>query len=125
VSSFDFGEKRVQTLAPKVFTFCQPGLEQTSEATSVAHTHCGLTVRTLVRSACDRGERISEAVKIHLSESQIAGARLCESLSGLLRTSSERTAKMAKFVLNIGGILHCVGHFIAQQPAVALPHAIK
>jgi len=34
-------------------------------------------------------------------------------------------AEMAKFVLNVGGILHCMGHFVAQQPAVAPSHVTK
>ena len=70
MSSFHFGEERVQTLAPGVFIFGQPGLEQTSEATSVAHTHSGATVRALVRLARDRAKRISEAVEIHLREAK-------------------------------------------------------
>lgn len=75
VSSFHFEEQRIQTLAAGVFIFGQPGLEQTSEAKSVAHTHRGVTVQALVRLARARGERLSEAVETHLRETQIAGAR--------------------------------------------------
>jgi hypothetical protein len=69
-SLFDFAEDRVQTLAPGVFIFGQPGLKQTAEAKSAAHTQRAVTVRALVWLACDRGKRISEAVEIHLRESK-------------------------------------------------------
>jgi len=51
--------------------------------------------------------------------------RTVNQLSGLLRTSREHTAEVAEFILNVSAILHCLGHFIAQQPAVALPHVVK
>jgi len=70
MSSFDFGQERVQTPAPGDFILGQPGLEQTSEAKSVAHTHRGVTVRARVWLARDRGERISEVVEIHLREAK-------------------------------------------------------
>ena len=74
VLNFDFGEERVETLAPRVFIFAQPGLEQTPEAKS-AHTQRGVTVRALVRLERDRPKRISEAVEIHLGEVKFVGAR--------------------------------------------------
>ena len=122
---FHFEEQRVQTLAAGVFIFGQPSLEQTSEAKSVAHTHRCVTVQALVRLARARGERIGEAVETHLREAQIVGARWCESRCGMLRTGSERTAEVAEFVLSVSRILHCLSHFIAQEPTVALPHAVK
>jgi len=35
---FDFGKERLETLAPRVFIFGQPGLEQTQKTKSVVHT---------------------------------------------------------------------------------------
>jgi len=35
---FDFGKERLETLAPGVFIFGQPGLEQTQKTKSVVHT---------------------------------------------------------------------------------------
>ena len=46
-------------------------------------------------------------------------------LSGLLRSGRERTAEVAEFILNVSRMLYCLGHFIAQQPAIALPQVIK
>ena len=71
---FDFGQERVETLAPRVFIFGQPGLEQTPEAKS-AYTQRGVTVRALVRLERNRRKRISEAVEIHLGEVKFVGAR--------------------------------------------------
>ena len=68
MSLFDLGEECVETLTPRVFIFGQPGLEQTSEAKSAAHTQRVLTMRALVRLLRDRRMRISEAVEIHVRE---------------------------------------------------------
>ena len=68
MSLFDLGEECLETLAPRVFIFGQPGLEQTSEAKSAAHTQRVLTMRALVRLLRDRRMRISEAVEIHVRE---------------------------------------------------------
>lgn len=89
VLNFDFGEERVETLAPGIFIFGQPGLEQTPEAKPVAHTRRDVTVRTLVRLAGDRCERISEIVEIHLGEVKFVGARAGESLSQALLRKPE------------------------------------
>ena len=67
---FDFGKERLETLAPRVFIFGQPGLEQTPEAKSAAHTQRVLTMRALVRLVHDRCMRISEAVEIHVREAK-------------------------------------------------------
>src|SRR5918996_4890457 len=45
VLNFDFGEERVETLAPGVFIFDQPRLEQTPQAKSVPHMQHGVTMR--------------------------------------------------------------------------------
>jgi hypothetical protein len=71
----------------------------------------------------DRWELISEAIEYHWGR-QIVGAQ-SESFIYLLRTGREHTAEMAEFILYVSRILHCLGHFIAQQPAIALPHVIK
>ena len=70
VLNFDFGQERVKTLAPRVFIFGQPVLEQTPEAKSAAHTQRVLTMRALVRLVRDRRMRISEAVEIHVREAK-------------------------------------------------------
>jgi hypothetical protein len=70
VSLFDLGEECVETLAPTVFIFGQPSLEQTPEAKSAAHTKRVLTMRALVRLVRDRRMRISEAVEIHVREAK-------------------------------------------------------
>ena len=70
-SLFDFGEERVETLAPGVFVFGQSGLEQTPEAKFAGHAKRAATVRALVRLATDK--RISEAVEIHLREVKSSG----------------------------------------------------
>ena len=70
MSLFDLGEECVETLAPRVFIFGQPDLEQTPEAKSVAHTQRDVTVRALVRLVHDRRMRISEAVEIHVREAK-------------------------------------------------------
>ena len=70
VLNFDFGEERVKTLAPRVFIFGQPGLEQTPEAKSAAHTQRAFTMRALVRLTRDRRMRISEAAEIHVREAK-------------------------------------------------------
>jgi hypothetical protein len=82
-SLFDFGEERVETLAPGVFVFGQSGLEQTPEAKFAAHAKRAATVRALVRLATDK--RISEAVEIHLREVKSGGCveiDNCDSASG-------------------------------------------
>jgi hypothetical protein len=71
----------------------------------------------------DSWEHISEAIEYHWGR-QIVGAQ-SESFICLLRTGREHTAEMAEFILYVSRILHCLGHFIAQQPAIALPHVIK
>jgi len=71
----------------------------------------------------DRWEHLSEAIEYHWGR-QIVGAQ-SESFICLLRTGREHTAEMAEFILYVSRILHCLGHFIAQQPAIALPHVIK
>jgi hypothetical protein len=68
VLNFDFREERVETVAPGVFIFGQPGLEQTPKAKSVAHMQHGVTVRAVVRLERHHGRRISEAIEIDLSE---------------------------------------------------------
>ena len=70
MSLFDLGEERVETLAARVFIFGQPGLEQTPEAKSAAHTQRVLTIRALVRFMHDGRMRISEAVEIHVREAK-------------------------------------------------------
>ena len=120
---FEFGKERLETLTPGVSIFGQPGLEQTQKTKSVVHMQRRVTPRALVRLMRDRWEQISEAIEYHWGR-QIAGAQ-GNHLSGLLRTGRERTAEVAEFILNVSRILHCLSHFIAQQPAVALPHAIK
>ena len=70
VLNFDFGEERVETLAPGVFIFGQPSLEQTPEAKSAAHTERAFTMRALVRLVRDRRMRISEAVEIHVRKAK-------------------------------------------------------
>jgi hypothetical protein len=70
VSLFDLGEECVETLAPRVFIFGQPGLEQTPEAKSAAHTQRAFTMRALVRLTRDRRMRISEAAEIHVREAK-------------------------------------------------------
>ena len=67
---FDLGEERVETLAPRVFILGQPGLEQTPEAKSAAHTQRAFTMRALVRLTRDRRMRISEAAEIHVREAK-------------------------------------------------------
>jgi len=120
---FDFGKERLETLTPGVFIFGQPGPEQTQKTKSVVHTQRRVTPRALVRFMRDRWEQISEAIEYHWAR-QIVGAQV-NHLSGLLRTGRERTAEVAEFILNVSRILHRLGHFIAQQPTVALPHVIK
>jgi hypothetical protein len=70
-SLFDFGQERVETLAPGVFVFGESGLEQTPQAKLAAHAKRAATVRALVRLAT--GKRISEAVEIHLREVKSGG----------------------------------------------------
>jgi len=69
-SLFDFAQERVETLAPGVFLFGQPGLKQTSEAKSATHTQRTVTVRALVWLVRDRGKRIGEVAGIHLREAK-------------------------------------------------------
>lgn len=73
--------------------------------------------------SCVIAGQISEAIVSH-SGGQIVGAH-GKSFTGLLRTGREHTAEVAEFILNVSRILHCPGHFIAQQPAIALAHVIK
>jgi hypothetical protein len=68
VLNFDFREERVETVAPGVFIFGQPGLDQTPEAKSIAHMQYGVTVRAVVRLERHHGRRISEAIEIDLSQ---------------------------------------------------------
>ena len=120
---FHFGEERLETLTPRVFISGQPGLEQTQNTKSVVHTQRCITPRAFVRLMCDHWEHITEAIEYHWKLNRKSAGLM--DLSGLLRIGRERTAKVADFILNVGRILYCLGHFIAQQPAVALPHAIK
>ena len=75
--------------------------------------------------SCVIAGQISEAIVYHWGRQIASQERRVNRLSGLLRTGGQRTAEMAEFILNVRGILHCLGHFIAQQPAIALPHVIK
>jgi hypothetical protein len=77
-SLFDFGEERVETLAPGVFVFGQSGLEQTPEAKFAAHTKRAATVRALVRLVS--GKRISE--EIHLREVKSSGCVEIDNCNG-------------------------------------------
>ena len=113
----------VETLTPGVSIFGQPGLEQTQKTKSVVHMERRVTLRALVRLMRDRWEQISKGRDYHW-EGKSLKLRVNQ-LSGLLRTGRERTAEVAEFILNVSRILYCLGHFIAQQPAVALPHVIK
>ena len=121
---FDFREQCVETLASGVFSFGQPELEQTQKTKSVVYTQRRVTLRALVRLVRDRWEHIGEAIEYHWGR-QIVAARGVTLLYGLLGTGSQRSAEVLEFIVNVSRILHCLGHFIAQQPAVALPHAIK
>ena len=75
------------------------------------------------RSCLLAGSRSVKALSV-IVEGKSQERRLMD-LSGLLRTGRERTAEVAEFILYVRRILHCLGHFIAQQPAEALPYAIK
>jgi hypothetical protein len=69
-SLFDFGEERVETLAPGIFILGQPGLKQTPEAKSATDTQRTVTARALVWFVRDRNKRISEVAEIHLREAK-------------------------------------------------------
>jgi len=71
---FDFGEECVETLASGVFSFGQPGLEQTQKTKSVVYTQRRVTPRALVELMRDRCVQISDAIEYHLGR-QIAAAR--------------------------------------------------
>jgi hypothetical protein len=120
---FEFGKERLETLTPGVFIFGQPGLEQTQKTKSVVHTQRRFTLQALVRLMPNRWEQISEGIECHWGR-QIVGVR-GNHLSCLLRTGRECTAEVAELILNVSRILHRLGHFIAQQPAVALPHVVE
>jgi hypothetical protein len=85
-SLFDFGEERVETLAPGVFVFGQSDLKQTPEAKFAAHAKRAPTVRALVRLVTGKG--ISEAIEIHLREGKSGGLRPDRQLRWYLRQRS-------------------------------------
>jgi hypothetical protein len=120
---FDFLEQCVETLASGVFSFGQPDLEQAQKTKSVVYTQRRVAPRALARLVRDRWEQIGEAIEYHWGRQIVAVRR--NLLSGVLGTSSQRSAEVVEFIVNVSRILHCLGNFIAQQPAVALPHAIK
>ena len=71
---FHFGEECVETLASGVFSFGQPGLEQTQKTKSVVYTQRRVTPRALVQLMRDRCVQIGDPIEYHLGR-QIAAAR--------------------------------------------------
>ena len=72
---FNFGKEGVEILDLGAFAFREPRLYQTPEAKSVVHPHHTATMRALVGLMLGRPKRISHAVEIHCSSSQLAAGR--------------------------------------------------
>jgi hypothetical protein len=67
-----FPKGALQTVAPGVFIFGQPGLEQTPEAKPVTHMQRAVTVRALIRLM--RGKRTVKVEEIHSRKVKPRGA---------------------------------------------------